>query len=409
MIEELKIWNEEVLLIGLCRLEFGTELKVKLMSLAESQPDWNYFTILANSHGVAALVFNNLEKLKLIHLVPQEQQNFLKNALMMSLSRNTFNTQSMSEVLRLLNSENIKTVLLKGMALENTLYGNEGLRQMSDVDILIDRKECIRARNILMNSGYVSLPVKSLFHKLILTSTGKHLPSLIKNGTSVEIHHELFGSRQNNLTEKLYDTSCEIELSGEKAYVPGPQIFFLYLVKHLYLHEINNESQLRLYTDLVVLLEKYHDKIINHDLIAYASQAGMEEILAGRLTTLRDYWGISFPAWLNGYIDKLNNPGMINKFIFFLKSPKDNPPVSQANNYRNVVGEIPGLHRKLLFVTGDIFPSFSFMKKRYGCTSNWKALMYYPHRVGKLWWLVTPPAPPASLRRSGYAEAKKGS
>ena len=82
---------------------------------------------------------------------------------MKSLSRNTFNTESLGEVLRLLNDEKIKTVLLKGMALEITVYGNAGLRQMSDVDILISRDECIRARNILIRMDYVSLPVKSVF------------------------------------------------------------------------------------------------------------------------------------------------------------------------------------------------------------------------------------------------------
>ena len=173
---------------------------------------------------------------------------------MLSLSRNAFNTEAMGEVLRLLNGENIKTVLLKGLALELSVYGNSGLRQMTDVDILISREQCMKARNILMSNGYVSLPVKSVFHKLIIADTGKHLPSLIKNGTSVEIHHELFGGRKNVLTRMLYENSYEIEIKGEKAYIPQPQIFFLYLVRHLYLHEMNNESQLRLYTDLVVLI-----------------------------------------------------------------------------------------------------------------------------------------------------------
>src|SRR5450759_4479599 len=92
----------------------------------------------------------------------------------------------MGEVLRLLNGENIKTVLLKGLALEFSVYGNAGLRQMSDVDVLISREQCIEARKLLISNGYVSLPVKSVFHELIIADFGKHLPSLIKNGTSVE-------------------------------------------------------------------------------------------------------------------------------------------------------------------------------------------------------------------------------
>lgn len=388
MKNDLQISDEERLLLGICRLRFSDELKVTLSALAEKLTDWKYFASIANSHGVAALVYNNSEKLQLLRFVPQEQQDYLKNALLMSLSRNAFNTKSVGEVLRLLNNERIKTVLLKGMALENTVYGNAGLRQMTDADILIDRKECIRARNILLNNGFISLPVKSVFYKPIILYTGKHLPSLIKNGASVEIHHELFGGTEKALTKLLYDTSHEIEIAGEKAFIPRPQIFFLYLIKHLYLHEINNESQLRLYTDLVVLLDNYHDEIINNDLITYAARAGMSEILASRLEILRYYWDLLFPEWLNDFIGEWHNPDTVNKFAYFLKSPKDNPPSDKEGFYRNLVKEIPGLHRKFLFLLGDIFPTFGFMKKRYGCKSNWKVLIYYPHRIGKLWWLI---------------------
>ena len=384
---EVKIRDEESLLLGLCRLEFSDEDLNKIRSLIIVVADWNYFRDLANSHGVAALVYHNLEEHNLLSGIPEEVVTYLRGVLMRSLSRNTFNTEAMGEVLRLLNKKNIKTVLLKGLALEYSVYGNAGLRQMSDVDILISREECIKARKILISNGYVSLPVKSIFHELIIADIGKHLPSLIKNGTSIEIHHELFGDRKNALTQMLYESSYEIEITGEKVRIPQPQIFFLYLIKHLYLHEMENESQLRLYTDLKVLIEKYPDEIINYDLLTYASQAGLSEIVALHLEPLRDLWGVSFPGWINEFIDKCYNPDSINKFIFFLKSPKDNPPVDKAKFYRHVISDIPGLHRKFLYILGDLFPTISFMKNRYKCVSTWKVLLYYPHRLGKILWL----------------------
>jgi hypothetical protein len=387
MNSDLSIRNEEYLLIELCRLDFSNEHLSRIRSLKSVITDWNYFRNLANVHGVAALVCHNLEKHKLISGIPEEIVSYLRSTLMISLSRNTFNTESMRDVLRMFNAEKIKTVILKGLALENSVYGSSGLRQMSDVDILIDRNECIKARKILMSNGYESLPVKSPFHEMIIDHFGKHLPSLIKNGTSVEIHNELFGDRKNLMTKMLYDSSYEFNIKGEKAWLPRPQIFFLYLIKHLWLHEINNESQLRLYTDLIVLVEKYRDEIINNDLLKYASEAGMTEILAWHLEPLRDMWGIGFPEWLNEFIDKWNSPDFSNKFIFFLRSPKDNPPDDKAGFYRQIVREIPGIHRKFLYVLGDLFPSIAFMKNRYKCKSAWKVLIYYPHRLGKIMWL----------------------
>ncbi|MCU0474342.1 MAG: nucleotidyltransferase family protein [Bacteroidales bacterium] len=388
MKNDLNIRDEEILLLGLCRLSFDAELTVMLRALTEETKDWNFFTELANVHGVSALVYSNLEKLKFLQFVPEEIVDQLRNSMMINLSRNTRNIEAMAEVLKLLNGEGIKTVLLKGLALELSVYGNAGLRQMTDVDVLVSRENCMKARRILMDNGFSSLPVKSVFHKAILADVGKHLPSLIKEGFQVELHHELFGAGKNVLTKMLFESSYETEIKEQKVFIPRAQIFFLYLVKHLYLHEMNNESQLRLYGDLVVLIEKFRDDIINYDLLIFAKQAGMEEILAWRIEPLRDLWGISFPGWINDFINKHYNPASINKFVFFLKSPKNNPVRNKALVYRHHLGEIPGLHRKILFLLGDLFPTIRFMKKRYNCRSGWKSLLYYPLRWGKLWYLV---------------------
>ena len=387
MNSNIDISNEESLLIGLCRLEFSSEQAGKLRSLVSGIKDWKYLADLANEHGVAALAYHNLERLGIIQYVPRSVTDFLRNALMISMSRNAHHLNEMNEVLKILNSAGIKTVLLKGLALEISVYGNAGLRQMTDVDILISREDCIKARDLLVAGGFNSLPVKSYLHRLILTHTGKHLPSLLKNGFSVEIHHDLFGPGKSNLTGMLYDKSNETQINDERVFIPEEQIFFLYLVRHLFLHEKNNESQLRLYTDMVVLIEKFRDSIINNDLPVFAEMGSMSNTLFRKLESLRNMWGMPFPEWLNELIDREYDPGNQDRFIFFLRSPKNNPVTDKALLYRYNIREIPGIHRKLLYILGDLFPSISFMKKRYKCRNSWKALLYYPHRLGKLWYL----------------------
>jgi len=388
MNSKLTLNDEELLLLELCRLELSDIRLIKIRSLIPCINDWVRFSLMANTHGVAALVWHNIEKYNLQKGIPENVTGNLRGALMKSMSRNIFNTESVVAAIRVLNDEKIKTVLLKGMALEISIYGDTGLRQMSDVDILIAKGDCIKARRILMQNGYVSLPVKSIFHEFIIMHIGKHLPSLIKNGASLEIHHELFGAKNNVMTRMLYDSSYEIEIKGVRAYIPQPQIFFLYLVKHLYLHELQNESQLRLYTDLVVMVEKYKDEIINQDLLKLSLQADMQVILAQRLQPLCDLWGIRFPEFIDEFIDKRCNDESMNKFLFFLKSPKENPTPDNSGFYNHIISDIPGFHRKVLYILGDLFPAISFMKRRYGIKSTWKVLLCYPHRIGKLWWVV---------------------
>ena len=388
MIKELEIRNEEILLLGLCRLAFTKELEEKINELAKGVRDWEYFATLANEHGVIALAFHNLKRLGLLSCLPDKISERLSGALMLSMSRNAFHISVISEVLRLLNEENIKTVLLKGIALELEVYGNSGLRQMTDIDILLSCDNHKKARRILVEKGYVSLPVKSLFHLPIIAYSGKHLPSLLKDGASIDVHLELFGGKRNILTKLLYENTSEIKINNQFAHIPRPQLFFLYLVKHLYSHEINNESQLRLYTDLVVLIEKYRDEIINYDLLTYAAKAGMSEILAWRLEPLRDLWGISFPDWIDDFIDKWYNPASINRFVLFLKNPKKKSLSGSPLIYRKIIAEIPGLHRKILYILGDLFPTLTFMKERYKCRNKFTAVCYYPHRFGKVLWLI---------------------
>ncbi len=387
MNNNFNISNEETLLLKLCRLAFTEELCENIRDLLPEVTDWNYFGSLANKHGVEALVYHNLNKYELLSDIPADINSGLKNALMLSLSRNTRHIHIMGDILKLLNRENIKTVLLKGLALELTDYGNAGLRQMSDIDVLIKRDQCLLARRILLNNGFVSLPVKSVIYKSIISSAGKHLPSLMRDGISFEIHTELFGARATKLTDSLFETSYETGISGEKIFIPRTQIFFLYLIKHLFLHELNNESQLRLYTDLVVLLDNHREEILSNDLLLLASQAGMSEMLAQRLEPVRRFWGIEFPEWIDEFINRSNKPDSLNRFVFFLKSPKKNAVIEKHKFYRQIIKDIPGFHRKFLFLAGDIFPTISFMKKRYKCKSTWKALLFYPHRLGKILFL----------------------
>ena len=380
----LEIKDEEILLMGLCRPSFSHEQSEKIKGLAEKVTDWKHLVSLSNEHGIAALVYNNLLNLGLLDKLPADSASFLRNARLLNISRNAFHLTAIEELLGLLDRENVKVVLLKGMALEFSVYGNSGLRQMTDIDILIGREDYIKVRRVMMENGYDSLPVKSGLHKPIIAWTGKHLPSMLRNGVSIDIHLELFPGKRNRLTRMLYEGSVEIEAEGRNVLIPPPQLAFLFLVKHLQTHELNDESQLRLYADLLFMLDRYRDDIINYRLLENASAAGMLKVLAWKLEPLRDLWGEKFPDWLDTFIDKWFVPDSINRFIFFLKSPKGNRPARPGYVYRQILRDIPGLHRKLLYILGDLFPTVDFMKERYGCSNSIKVLFYYPMRLGKL-------------------------
>jgi len=148
----LDLKNEELLLCSLCRLTFDNEQSEIIKDLTQKTSIWSNFLSLARNHGISALVYSNMSRLGLTDQVPPEIMNNLWNSYMMNLARNSGFTAKMTGVLNLLNNRNIKTVILKGLALELSVYGNSGLRQMTDVDILVSHEDSLKARQILVEN-----------------------------------------------------------------------------------------------------------------------------------------------------------------------------------------------------------------------------------------------------------------
>lgn len=73
----------------------------------------------------------------------------------------------------------------------------------------------------------------------------------------------------------------------------------------------------------------------------------------------------------------------LNRFLVSLEDPGYAEPVSAAEFYRRNLRAISGTMGKLIFIAGDLFPSITFMKKRYGRRTAFGASLRYPHRLGK--------------------------
>jgi hypothetical protein len=223
------------------------------------------------------------------------------------------------------------------MALEYSVYDAKGLRQMSDNDILIKKEDALRAWQLLQTIGFQHKTIKSALHAKILPEIGKHLPALIRDGYAVEIHTRLFDSNLsgNRDYNQLFEDAVEISVGDRKAFILPPDTHLEYLKKHFEWHVRTGECQLRSYADLI-LLDKEKE--------------------------------LEFP-------DRF----ILNPF------QSENRAFRKAA-YKSNVFSAPAKYR-FRYILGDIFPSVKWMKERYGC-GGMKAVLYYPVRVGKLFWLL---------------------
>jgi hypothetical protein len=327
---------EEKLLVSLCRLQFSDKQKSFVNEYVRQVTDWSNFTRLANEHGIIALAAYNIKETGLEKEIPREAMVILENGFMQSMVRNTWLTERWKEVNTILSNAGIKHILLKGMALEHTIYGSKGIRQMNDNDIFIKPDNAVRAWHLLQKEGFTSRPVKSPLFRKIIFKIGLHLPSLYKDGYAVEIHDRLFETTVtgNNLIYDPLNDAVEIFIGDTEALIPSKEVHLKFLINHFEKHALSGNCQLRLFTDIILLDE----------------------------TAI-----ITFP-------DKfISDPFQENR-LEYLKA-----------SYNATIKSVPAKHR-LRFITGDIFPSLNWMKTRYKC-GGLKAMLYYPLRIGKIFWL----------------------
>ena len=374
------------LLLLLSRMEFTDAEKVLVREECASFEGWKLFTDLAVRHGVAALVWQNISDLSLNNHVPEAERIILEGLRFKSIARVTYITSVAAEVTGALEKEGIRVVLLKGLALEHTVYGSGGLRQMSDADLLVDPANALRARDILVRFGFVSMPLKSGLYRHIILDLGNHLPELRRGGMSVDLHYRLFSSEGVEMVAGAIAEAEVITVAGNAFHVLPPVTAFLGLVSHICKHEVKGEFQLRLYTDIYLLLKRYGTGIINNDLPAAAKTAGIQGEVRVVLTVMEQVWGLKIPPEMKAL------PGdeqkKADRFMHDLMYPDLLTPESQRAMFNRNMRSLKGLRKKLIFITGDIFPTLHFMRQRYGCRTNLSAMLYYPHRLGILVWVL---------------------
>ena len=325
------------LFLLLSRYPYNPANKEQLRELLRKVEDWNRTVSLINDHGIIALAAYNIKEAGLVKEIPGDAMAVLENGYLKSVVRNTWLTERWKEVDTILSEAGIRHILLKGMALEHTLYGSKGLRQMTDNDIYVDSEESFKAWKLLQQNGFRMSPLKSSLFRKIIFELGQHLPALFKDDYAIEIHDKLYdiANNKDSNNKNPFDNCVEITVSGHKALILEKEMHLAYLMEHFDKHVLNGECQLRLYNDIKLLDSKSRVEISDS----------------------------------------------------FISEPKQGYKIEfRKASYKAILQSIPPKHR-LRFILGDMFPALAWMKERHGC-SGMRAILYYPRRLGKLGWLV---------------------
>lgn len=213
-----------------CLKKDGAELAARLSGLSPER--WQALLALAETQRVRPLLWHRLRQKGLDKAVPAAAAEALREA---SRGNAVHNLQYYGELrllLAALKPEGIPLILLKGIFLADAVYGNIGLREMNDIDVLVHPADLTRVSDILAGMGYPPLPPVCAE---ITIKTHHHLPRMVKNGQAAfEIHWNLASPGESYSIDPggLWERAVPVQVAGCEALTLAPEDLLLHLCLH---------------------------------------------------------------------------------------------------------------------------------------------------------------------------------
>jgi hypothetical protein len=144
---------EDKLLFCIARKTVSDGLAAQMASLLSGELDWNYLREKARQQRLMPLLYQHLSS-----VCPQSVPAPILNSMKDEFRENTQNClylfSELRKVVRLFADQGISAVVFKGQALAAAVYGDIGLRQSGDIDILVERNNFSLAKQLLNSTGY---------------------------------------------------------------------------------------------------------------------------------------------------------------------------------------------------------------------------------------------------------------
>ncbi len=352
--------------------------------------DWEFFTSLAIDKASSPLILKKIPLLANANTIPGSVLNKLTQASLKTLSRNMVLTEHFRQIIIAFSDIGIPVIALKGSYLSDWLYQDLGLRQFSDLDLLVPEHDGLRAVEELRKMGYNG-EINNPLHLSEMTQNHLgivHYMPMHKNGVSVEIHIRITGKNEtyNVDLEGMRKRAMLLNLHGVEAYGFYPNDLLMHLCLHLDKHFVTGHVQFTCFYDLTNML--------NHKTEELNWERFESECISGKaissifkyLLLVNKYMNAFLPEEIIRKYSYCLKPSHERMFLKILKGQQEK--YALISDFKSLRGFDNPFHL-LQFVTERVFPSKSFMIYRYKIKKKWTYPFFYPVRwtifVKSLW------------------------
>jgi hypothetical protein len=145
--------SELELLLRCARMQVDPEGAARIAGLVSRDLDWERVLMTARHHGLIPLLYRTLASLRPRGLAPPTLQKLrtLSEAIRF---QNLVKAKALLDALRALEAAGLAAIPYKGPALAVFLFQDLALREFDDIDLLIERRNAVRAKRVLTQLGY---------------------------------------------------------------------------------------------------------------------------------------------------------------------------------------------------------------------------------------------------------------
>jgi hypothetical protein len=197
---------------------------------------WERMAAAARAASLSPLLHRSLKDSVPETDPPAEVLKRLRGDFMLSAIRAVRTEQALLPLLADCAAEGLPVILLKGICLVATVYGDAALRPMGDVDILVEVKNIPRANNLLAKHGYAAEAGQE-------GMMADHLaPYFAKNRIPIELHFTIMNEATHPGldmdTGGLFSRAHPVKFRTASAWIMATEDQVVHLCDHMAAHHL---------------------------------------------------------------------------------------------------------------------------------------------------------------------------
>jgi len=314
MKKQVADYNPEIefhLLLLLASKSLGISRDEKIDEILDYEILWDEVIDLANRHRLIPQLHNMLlefggkvagnEREKIEH----EYQKNVKKMLMFAAENLKLGD--------LLTENKVPWIPLKGSLMAWHLYGDLGLRQARDIDILVPFSKAGIADELIVANGFIRYRPSYKLGENQAKNYFRYFHDYEyyhpKKGIFLELHWKLFGNKHLFPVgeEEIWDNLVAREFGGRIFNTFRTEYNFLYLVVHGSLHQWFRLGWLR---DIALLLQN-SEAMDTHFIVQKAFKIGVERSLFQSLLLCKKLFGCSIPKEFTNEMHKAERVNLL--------------------------------------------------------------------------------------------------